>query len=95
MRLPYFRPVLGWRIWRLENRLRKENERWQLHCQKCTRCTTIATGSRAQRRQLKGRFCAEGGALILRLEDLMDGLKALYARKKVLTLSANPGQEGQ
>ena len=88
------RPILGWRIWRTENRLRAENALWHTHNSACVRCTTAATGTRAQRRAIKGRFCAEGGAMLLRLEAIMDDLKALYAKRKVMQPAANAGQEG-
>jgi len=85
---------LGFRIRRVENRLRKENALWQAHTATCVRCRLAATGSRAQRRTFKTRFCAEGGRLILSLEAIMGDLRALYSKRKVMQLAANAGQEG-
>jgi hypothetical protein len=84
-------PLRSWRIGRAESRLRKLHAEWILHISGCVRCRLASTGNRSTRRSVKGRFCAAGGLLLVRIESALAELKRLTERK-VMTVAAKPGQ---
>lgn len=84
-------PLISFRIRRAEKRLLAVNAEWRSHTAECVRCRLAATGNRAARRAVRGRFCGEGGRLLLKVEAELTNLKALYG-KKVQQPAANAGQ---
>lgn len=93
--------ILAARLWLQERRLLRENALWRAHTDHCQQCTVAATGNRAQRRSIKGRFCAKAGcwSFILRPEWRLSRRSIRTAwtgapGKKCLTTYDNPGQGG-